>query len=409
MNRKIVLIAVIGLLSLPNLALSQGVYASQARDNLEDAYYSQLADRGFDATGELIEGSLGDSEDEDVWITLYGRGEYAIVAACDEDCSDIDLHLYDEDGNSIDSDMRVSQDPVVEVTTSRTEDYRVNVKMYSCGTEPCYYALRVYRRGGGGGRDVSYARQARDNLDDAYDSQLADRGFRATGELIEGSLDDSEDEDVWITLNGRGTYAIAAACDEDCSDIDLHLYDEDGNSIDSDMRVSQDPVVEVTTSRTEDYRVNVKMYNCDTEPCYYAMRVYRRGGGGRGRDAGGSFAQRTRRALDRAFEDGLADRGYFESGDMFEGSLDEMEEEDVWISLRRNQSYAILAVCDEDCSDIDLYLYDEDGDQIDTDTSIDQEPVVRVTPRRNADYRVRVRMYSCDTEPCYYAFGVYER
>ena len=254
-----------------------------------------------------------------------------------------------------------------------------------------------------------YPSQARDNLEDAYYSQLADRGFDATGELIEGSLGDSEDEDVWITLNGSGEYAIVAACDEDCSDIDLHLYDEDGNSIDSDMRVSEDPVVEVTTSRSEDYRVNVKMYNCDTEPCYYAMRVYRRGGGGRGRDAGGSFARRTRRALDRAFEDGLADRGYFESGDMFEGSLDEMEEEDVWISLRRNQSYAILAVCDEDCSDIDLYLYDEDGDEIDTDTSIDQEPVVRVTPRRNADYRVRVRMYSCDTEPCYYAFGVYER
>lgn len=116
-----------------------------------------------------------------------------------------------------------------------------------------------------------------------------------------------------------------------------------------------------------------------------------------------------RSALDEAYFDTLADRGYEETGDVYEGALDDDEEEDIWVTLRRNRSYSILSVCDEDCSDIDLFLYDDDGDQIDSDVSINEVPVVRETPNRTGEYRIRVRMYSCSTEPCYYAVGIYER
>lgn len=258
----------------------------------------------------------------------------------------------------------------------------------------------------------AFARQAREALDDAYFDLLSDRGFNETGDLYEGSLDDDGEENVWITLSGRGSYAILGACDEDCGDLDLFLYDEDGDEVDSDATIDAEPVVEVDNRRTQDYRVRVRMYNCGTEPCYYAFAVYRRGGGdGRGRAerGGGSLRQRVRRALDEAYFDVLADRGYEETGDVYEGALDDDEEENIWVTLRRNRSYSILSVCDEDCSDIDLFLYDDDGDEIDSDTSIDEVPVVRETPNRTGEYRIRVRMYSCSTEPCYYAVGIYER
>lgn len=54
----------------------------------------------------------------------------------------------------------------------------------------------------------------------------------------------------------------------------------------------------------------------------------------------------------------------------------------------------IFASCDEDCGDVDLYLYTPSGRLVDSDTLDDDFPIV--TAPKDGDYRVKVTMFDCD-------------
>jgi hypothetical protein len=256
-----------------------------------------------------------------------------------------------------------------------------------------------------------WERQVGDYLSASADA-LADEGYREM-DVFTGSLDDSEDESVWIDLRGSSDYAIVGVCDNDCDDIDLYIYDEDGDEIDSDASTDDVPVLELSTRGSGEFRVRVRMFNCDTEPCYYAFGVYRRAGGNNrannNNSSSGGPTSQVRRSLRNAYNDMLADRGFDPTDDQFDSSLDSSEEESHWVTLYRGDSYTFLGACDDDCGDLDLFLYDEDGDEVDSDVSTDAIPTVSVSPRRTGDYRIMARMYSCTVEPCYYSVGVYSR
>lgn len=105
----------------------------------------------------------------------------------------------------------------------------------------------------------------------------------------------------------------------------------------------------------------------------------------------------------------LEDRGYEMSHDIYTGSLSDDENESLTLNLRRGNQYAIVGVCDEDCSDIDLRLFDEDGDEVDSDVETDDNPVVQVSPRDSGKYRIKVIMADCRTSPCFYGVGVFSK
>ena len=105
----------------------------------------------------------------------------------------------------------------------------------------------------------------------------------------------------------------------------------------------------------------------------------------------------------------LEDRGFELSHDLYTGSLSNHDNESVTLNLRSGTDYAILGVCDEDCTDIDLRLFDEDGDEIDSDVETDDNPVVQVSPRHSGKYRIKVIMATCSTSPCFYGVGVFAK
>jgi hypothetical protein len=107
--------------------------------------------------------------------------------------------------------------------------------------------------------------------------------------------------------------------------------------------------------------------------------------------------------------DFLSGRGYTMSGDVYDGKLNADSFEDLTITLRPGTSYAFMGVCDEDCHDIDLRLYDPDGDEVDSDIRSDDWPIVTVTPGFKGTYRVRVVMASCSRNPCFYGIGVFTK
>ncbi|MEA5477806.1 hypothetical protein VB774_09255 [Pseudanabaena galeata UHCC 0370] len=91
----------------------------------------------------------------------------------------------------------------------------------------------------------------------------------------------------------------------------------------------------------------------------------------------------------------------------FIGDLGRRGQDDITLNLKRGTNYAIIGVCDNDCRDIDLQLYDDNGNLVASDTKDDDTPVVRITPRWNAQFTIRVIMSSCSNAPCRYGIGFF--
>jgi len=90
------------------------------------------------------------------------------------------------------------------------------------------------------------------------------------------------------------------------------------------------------------------------------------------------------------------------------GLLDASTSEIVPLSLPGGYEYALMAVCDDDCSDLDLAVL-KSGVELSVDTSQDDWPVVPVTPTGSGDYSVKVVMYQCSTKNCGYQLTVWQR
>lgn len=62
-------------------------------------------------------------------------------------------------------------------------------------------------------------------------------------------------------------------------------------------------------------------------------------------------------------------------------------------------TYRFKAICDDDCSDIDLELRDSQGRMVDSDTLSDDLPILTFTVPAGR-YTARLTMASCSWEPC---------
>jgi hypothetical protein len=92
----------------------------------------------------------------------------------------------------------------------------------------------------------------------------------------------------------------------------------------------------------------------------------------------------------------------------YTGNLRDNTYTDVNYTLRQGVPYALVGICDDDCSDLDFKLYDANYNLIDSDTQPDATPVIEVTPRWTGLFHVRVIMSRCSTSPCWYGLGEFE-
>lgn len=90
------------------------------------------------------------------------------------------------------------------------------------------------------------------------------------------------------------------------------------------------------------------------------------------------------------------------------GALPQGGKDRLTIELDSGGQFSFLAVCDSDCSDIDLRVYDPSGALVGEDVLLDDYPVVSFTAARSATYVVEVIMATCRQAPCYYAVGTFE-
>jgi S1-C subfamily serine protease len=71
---------------------------------------------------------------------------YRIVGACDRDCTNMDMEVFDPSGVSVGSDLQPNDRPYVEVTPTVSGRFRVHPWVVVCRARPCYGGVRVLKR-----------------------------------------------------------------------------------------------------------------------------------------------------------------------------------------------------------------------------------------------------------------------
>lgn len=91
----------------------------------------------------------------------------------------------------------------------------------------------------------------------------------------------------------------------------------------------------------------------------------------------------------------------------FDGTIEADGSVSFDLPVYPRRTYALIGACDQDCSDLDLFVF-ADGSEVDSDTEVDDTPIVTFTAGSGEALSARVKMYDCDSIICYYGVGLYE-
>ena len=88
------------------------------------------------------------------------------------------------------------------------------------------------------------------------------------------------------------------------------------------------------------------------------------------------------------------------------GMLNTDEEAFFQTTLVEGVPYAIVAVCDDDCSRLQLTLLSPSGSEIAKERNSESLPTLHFTAQTTQVYGIRVVMEGCRWNPCWYAVAV---
>lgn len=104
-----------------------------------------------------------------------------------------------------------------------------------------------------------------------------------------------------------------------------------------------------------------------------------------------------------------AQQGFQLVGQPFAGALVQGQSWNVPAQLMAGYEYRVIGVCDQNCRDMDMAVYDESGATIAQDNAQDDHPVVAVAPVATGNFTIQAQMFQCTGQPCYYALALYGR
>jgi hypothetical protein len=245
-----------------------------------------------------------------------------------------------------------------------------------------------------------YADQVMQYLDGMYDTSFGP-AYTLEGESYGWMIAGAEGASA-VRLPA-GSYVVIGACDDDCSDIDLYARRIDSDAmLDSDEELDSFPVLEFSLAEESEVMIAMSMPGCSTARCYSGYRWYRSEEGAGMAEEGGGWERQVGMLLDQTT-----------LGDPSMIVHEQMELVEAGGSHRFSLNldpgiYGGVVVCDFDCSNVDLVVYDAGGSTVASDVLDDDVPVVEVDVRKGGGtYYFEVRMVECSTPGCGYGFRLY--
>lgn len=247
---------------------------------------------------------------------------------------------------------------------------------------------------------LAHPAQAQTPTEKIREFSLSASGFALRDDVEEGSLPAGRQMSFPLELLAGVDYMVVGFCDAECTDLDLAILDPSGVEIETDFLPDAQPILIVTPEREGRYEVRVDMVECGGGPCLYAVGVLEG-------DLGEEFGMMGETMEDRfaLFRGDLTEEGYAEFGLPETGTLDEGQEIRFSVSLVEGLEFEFVGVCDNDCENLDLVLYDPQGEEVASDLLDDAFPLVAVTPAATGEYRMAARMTICTIEPCAFMVG----
>jgi hypothetical protein len=105
----------------------------------------------------------------------------------------------------------------------------------------------------------------------------------------------------------------------------------------------------------------------------------------------------------------LLERGYRAEGEWLSGTERAGATDRRTVALEGGVRYAILAVCDAECGDIDLRLANASDSTIAADYKDDDTPLLEFTAPESGSYRLDIRMFACQAGACAWAGRIFRR
>ena len=241
--------------------------------------------------------------------------------------------------------------------------------------------------------ELAYQTEFREQSDSGYE----DTGHRVQGMLLAGA-------ESWQSLTlDEGTYRVVGTCSNSCLDVNLQLFAGDTN-IYEDMLDDDFPYLDFSVSERTEYRVKALMAACDdaSQGCGYEMSVWREVEVEEP-DLAEQLANQTASHTEAMNENGWQNlKGLESSG---EATLNEATE--VALTLPESGEYRVMAVCSNDCGNVDLEIQ-EAGERLGRDTFQDDFPFVTFTAQ-DLGVTAIVTIAQCTEDTCGYELSVWRR
>jgi hypothetical protein len=133
------------LLAGPAAAQVPDPFARELAQRLSRAE-SLLTENGYARAAGPFAGGLENRRARQFNVMLRAGQDYRIVGVCESRCSDLDLRLFDPNNQMIGEDTLQDSVPIIHVMPRVTGQHTIEVAMYECRSEPCWYAFNVYSR-----------------------------------------------------------------------------------------------------------------------------------------------------------------------------------------------------------------------------------------------------------------------
>ncbi len=227
-------------------------------------------------------------------------------------------------------------------------------------------------------------------------------GFTLKEDPEEGSLQAGRQMTFPVEFLLGVDYIVVGFCDADCTDMDLAVLDASGAEVEADYLPDPQPVVIFSPESSGPHEIRIEMVACSVEPCLFSVGVLEGELGEEFEVPGESMEDRL-----NLFRADLTLEGFAEMGSTESGTLDQGQEIRFPMDLTQGLDFKLVGVCDNDCGNLDLVLFDPTGEEVASDRLDDPIPLLTVTPEMTGEYRVAAQMVNCTIEPCGYIVATF--
>lgn len=372
------------------LVLVFGVTTTSQAQNI-DFLVSELTQRasqfaaGYTLFGPVQTGRLRQRAKKNFNFVLTAGQCYRIIGVGDTNVRDLDIFLRVRN-TTVAEDTATDNFPVVTFCPPATTRVQVRVLMFAGSGE---FALGVFNGPPDGGQVVQ------PQVDTAAMTQrLASvaaanaPGYVGLGQPVIGRLAASAGQTVNVQLQPGACYKFIAVGGAGVQDLDLHV-EAGGQRVASDTARDDTPIASFCSPRPQVAQVQVYMYQGTGG---FAFQAFQSGNGNPGPlppVVGNDYLSNRMREISTRYAAGRTP-----VSPLMRGNLSTSQTQDFSVALQAGRCFTVVGVGDPSVTDLDMFLFDQNGTQVTQDQATDNFPILQVCPNVPGNFRVQVKMYS---------------